>query len=112
MKALRLLVLLLMAMLLPLRGAMAAVVCPMATSPLPVLMAPAEGDTGCHHEDAAPAPGDGCHLCAALCSATPLPVSLPTLAAPTPVGPTRFAELTVPAPSFLRSGPERPPRSR
>ena len=52
-----------------------------------------------------------CSLCAAFCSATPLPSGTPTLSAPSDYTSAAFPELRAATPSFVSGGPERPPRS-
>lgn len=127
--ALRIVLLVLLAVLLPIRGAMAAaMLCPPA---LDAASAHAHGDARSvhgaeaahdhaqhshHHEHAASsaqANGDdgACNLCAAFCAATPLPSSAPTLTAPSDDMNASFPELHAAVPSFISSGPERPPRS-
>ena len=113
MKAARLLLLLLLALLLPLRSAVAAsLLCPMSALPqAPAVMA--EGAGHCHQDEDKAAPAkDACHLCAAFCTLTPLPSVAPTVSEALPLAALRYPALAVPAPSFLSSGPERPPRSR
>lgn len=104
--------LLLLATLLPIRGAVAgAMLCPMGSMQKPAVAAMAHGDGGCGHEEPAPQANDACNLCAAFCSLTPLPTSLPPLAAPISLASTTFPALAVPAPTALPSGLERPPRT-
>ena len=130
MKLLRLCLLLLLAVLLPLRGALAAAA-PCAGDGLPVHlgqahaqghamhhhthhmhhMASADGHGGPHahdhgHDDAAK-----CNLCASCCSAPPLPPTFSPAVVPLEGVPARFAVLQAPVPAFLAGGQERPPRS-
>jgi hypothetical protein len=136
MKSARLWLLLLLAVLLPVRGAVAAaMLCPVAGGSVQV-QAPAahaaheeaahehaHAHEGAHaHVQDASAPNaaaaddhakgsDGCNLCAAFCSLTPIVGSVPTVAAPADLTNTAFPEFSAPAPSFVSGGPERPPRS-
>ena len=125
MKILRIWLLVLLAILLPVRGAIAAVMpCESVGHPAPAETAPvhhhmdAAGgeadatevvDHGTHHHDHAGA--DKCSLCASCCSTAPLLLTFsPTVAALD--GPSAdFALIQAPAPTFLSDGQERPPRS-
>lgn len=133
-KMLRLWLMLCLAVLLPLRGAVAAaMLCPMtgpaAQSALHEergagfalhhagaldgmadhgLAAHASHDEAHHgHADAT----DKCSTCSAFCCVTPLASHAPRLAAPARLAVHTFPPLTVPAPTFLSDGQERPPRS-
>jgi hypothetical protein len=125
-KILRICLLMLIAVLLPIRGAMAgAMVCPLggtmgghAAQHVHDDAAPADHTMhmhgGTHHGHDAPMPAQGhdaCPLCAAFCSATPMPISVPAIAAPSLSGTLAFHDEGAAAPTFLSSGPERPPRS-
>ena len=129
MRLVRIGLLVLLAALLPLRGAMAAaMLCPMAAGPqghdltlhhgaadhhaheMAGCDGHADGDPGSpqHHRD-----GEGhnkCSLCASCCSAVPLAGRLPSLPEPFDAAPS-FPALSAPAPTFLAGGQERPPRS-
>ncbi|HKX43223.1 MAG TPA: hypothetical protein VJO99_18845 [Burkholderiaceae bacterium] len=120
--ALRIGLLVLLAVLLPIRGAMAAaMLCPpalgAAQAQAHAAHEPAAHDHAQHHHvpsDAtahATSDDNTCNLCAAFCSATPLPSSAPTLPSPSDYTSTSFPELRAAAPSFVSGGPERPPRS-
>lgn len=138
-KHLRLVLLLLLAVLLPIRGAVAAaMMCPPATGAQQATVmeraggAHADGAVngmdhahghGHHHAEPAGESSDGhqhsssvgaqdkCNLCAASCFVTPL-VSDPLNAPQPPEVVTRVPpDLNAPAPSFLSDGQERPPRS-
>lgn len=135
-KTVRLCFLLLLAVLLPLRGAVAAA------------MLCSAGDAGSHNElrmaegseanagmahhvvheaglpdaraDAEHAHGeqrhhhagsDKCNMCSACCSLTPLVSAVPALAEPLGFTAVRFASYTAPLPSFFSGGQERPPRT-
>ncbi|MDE2565504.1 MAG: hypothetical protein KGL50_06935, partial [Burkholderiales bacterium] len=66
-----------------------------------------------HGSGGDPAAGDHgkCHLCTSCCTATPMVgTGLPLLAAPSAVA-VAFPALEAPAPSFIVTGPERPPRT-
>lgn len=116
MKTLRLCLLLLLAALIPVRGAVAAaMLCPAGGHPgQPALQAPAGHDMAhAHHRHDDPQPGTPtakCTLCAACCALTPLLRALPTLAEPPGVAAVGFADHAAPAPEFFSDGPERPPR--
>ncbi len=120
MKRARLWLLLFLAVLLPVRGAVAAAM--LCAMPIPAPQAPghhapalhaAEGHA--HHAHQAPesqAVADGkCNLCAASCGLTPLPSSAPAVAEPPARAAAAFPEIEAAPASFLADGPERPPRS-
>ena len=127
-KLARIWLLVLLAVLLPLRGAMAAaMMCPPPASPHG-MSAATQGDARGHHHDMALARahaghhGDSlrhhensavqndCSLCAACCLTVPLTAAAPTLPERHDGAPS-FPELAAPPPSFLSGGLERPPRS-
>jgi hypothetical protein len=133
---LRVCFLLLLVVLLPWRGAVAAaMLCPPALAPGHHSQHAADDGQADHehhhhvrdhHGDMsdAEAPGsppdhashdtaqDGtCNLCAATCSVTTLPVHAEGVPAPPEVACTRFPPLAAPVPDFLSSGQDRPPRS-
>jgi len=135
-KTLRPWFLLLLALLLPMRGAVsAAMLCPPAGFGMqtelrmvehPIghgmdhhAMDPADPDaaSAAHghgaHDDGSHDHGtsDKCDVCSAFCSLTPLLGSAPTLPAPLPMASTAFPALRVPTPTFLSDGQDRPPRS-
>ena len=138
-KAFRVLLLLLLAVLLPVRGAVAAaMLCPVAGSgmqnewraPSPAHQAMdhamAHGTAGAHDGQAAAGHGhdhghhqghdqgqasDECNMCSAYCSITPLVQDVPRLPAPLDPPAVKFPDLSSPAPIFLSDGQERPPRS-
>ena len=125
MKLLRICLLVLLAILLPVRGAIAAAVpcagighhapaeAPAAHhhmhAPGVEAQAAASTDHGTHHHDHAGT--DKCNLCSSCCSTAPLLLTFsPTV--PTLDGPRAdFPLVQAPAPSFLSDGQERPPRS-
>jgi hypothetical protein len=133
-KTFRIWLLVLLAVLLPIRGAVAAaMLCPTAgLETSSVAMADHEGthqataelmaDGHGAHQDAhqhsmaseAGGPHDGvdkCGLCCDLCSMTPMMTSALTVASPLSFGVALFTEPFTPAPSFLSDGQERPPRT-
>ena len=118
MKTLRLCILLLVAVLLPMRGAVAAaMMCPPAAPGGHHAMHGVGEHAGHAHEHAPGAAhdhhaaSDKCGLCAACCTAAPLLSSMPRLSLPDDVRAAGFPALLAQAPSFVSDGPERPPRS-
>ena len=134
-KSLRVWLLVLMAVLLPLRGALAAaMMCPVAGTGVQTEVKMAEkahdhghahshGASGDHHgaeltsqaadhhdfasgDDSA----DKCNLCSAFCSVTGMVSGTASTAEPQTVA-TVFPHLYAPPPSFISDGQERPPRS-
>lgn len=55
--------------------------------------------------------GAGCHVCASFCSATPLLLALPAILEPVEARRVSYPSWAAPAPLFLSDGQERPPRS-
>jgi hypothetical protein len=131
-KLFRIFLLLLIAVLLPIRGAAAAAMhCEPDTSTSHASLqvhphAPDHSSAEMHdhhqmgHEHATnahDARGDAsegsnkCSLCCDLCSVTPLASSLPSVPVPQGVATTSFPALFAPYPSFVSEGQERPPRS-
>jgi hypothetical protein len=128
----RLWLVILLAVLLPVRGAFAAaMMCPpTGQGPQQIEQAhhgahavaslqAAEHQHGLHPHHAAgehdthkaPTAPDGCNVCVAFCSLIPMASSLPTVAQPQLVSALSFPELLAPAPSFTSGGQDRPPRS-
>ena len=125
-----------LAVLLPVRGAVAAaMLCPVASSGEQMELA-MEGHSAMHkamdhamshdhaggHDHAASTAADehpghdhaaseGCNACSAYCSLTPLLSDVPRLAEPLDRTAVKFSELSVPPPSFVSDGQERPPRT-
>ncbi|HWH82943.1 MAG TPA: hypothetical protein VNU71_11990 [Burkholderiaceae bacterium] len=126
-KTLRIALVLLLAALLPIRGAMAAaMLCPQGSHGAAAahrMVMPAAGHDHAamlkeqqHVHDAAGAASDdghagGCSLCAAFCTMTPMPSAAPAVHAATLVRALAFPVLAAPAPVFQSDGPERPPRT-
>jgi hypothetical protein len=127
-KLLRIWLLVLLAVLLPVRGALAAaMVCAPANGAPSSMSAHAEHDnhyghgdgghehaTGDHGSDAGSGHGDKtdkCNLCSASCSATPLLHEMPGIAEPYGLTAAAYPDVAAAAPSFLSDGQERPPRS-
>jgi hypothetical protein len=133
MKTVRICLLLLLAVLLPIRGAVAAaMVCPVAGTGSQTEVRVHDhaighhevGSTGntdhsMHHEDGAGGDGhdgaasasDKCDLCSAFCSIPPLIETLPAAFKLPDAAAATFPPFSARAPSFLSDGPERPPRS-
>jgi hypothetical protein len=127
MRRFRVWMLVLLAVLLPARGAMAAaMLCAPSGPGVPAQMAPAQDraahDAGAHdhsrhehgggaHDHHAPASQDKCNLCSATCSLTPLVKHVAGVEVPRDLKTAAFPDLAAPAPSFLSDGQERPPRT-
>ena len=133
MKTLRICLLILLAVLLPIRGAVAAaMLCPPAGMSSPsgasasvdhamhhheAMAEAADQQHGDHHASGADVGGTDvggtgkCNLCCAFCGMTPLLSSLPTVPMPLMSAAVSFPDFSVPAASFLSDGQERPPRS-
>ena len=134
MRTVRALFVIFLALLLPLRGAVAgAMLCPAggasaaASSHMQHLAAHDDAtamhhDDGAHHDHAhheqaqptstSSSHDTGCNLCIAFCSMTPMPSAAPTIEPSTLSTTLSFPALQAPAPSFQSGGPDRPPRSR
>lgn len=137
MKLLRIWIVVLLAVLLPIRGAMAAVM-PCAPSSgvsqaeMHVQVDADEADGHRHHaghgdavqagEHAAhdhddPSSPDHdhasqkCNMCSASCSVPPMPAASAGLIEPTVLTEASYPELAAPAPTFQSDGQERPPRT-
>ena len=128
MRRFRVWTLVLLAVLLPVRGAMAAaMLCapsvPGVTTQVTPDPADPHGSGHTHHDhaqhghgaagahDHAPASQDKCNLCSATCSLTPLVNHIAGVHAPCDLRTASFPELDAPAPSFVSGGQERPPRT-
>ena len=120
MKSLRIFVLVLLAMLLPLRGVSAATtLCEqLSTSHAEAIvlehvheMAGDAGHDPSQQHDHGHTGADKGRHCVSSCSATPLMTALPTFASVPRAGTTAFPRFAAPAPTFLSDGQEQPPRS-
>ncbi|MBL8278137.1 MAG: hypothetical protein JNL93_15670 [Pelomonas sp.] len=132
MKFARCLLLVLLTLVLPLRGAMANIACCSGELPgfgVPVAQAHDHADvsasdaaTGGHHDhhdhdEDSPGhngrsdPSDKCHACTASCSAASIVSAMPVLPMPTASADVVFPSLLAPPPSHASEGQERPPRS-
>lgn len=119
-KSVRICFLLLLAVLLPLRGAVAAaMLCPVGSAGVQSELRVAEhaGHEGMDPHETAHDGGhehgtvDKCNMCSAFCSLTPLASDAPQLPEPAALAGIRFPGFSTPAPSFLSDGQERPPRT-
>lgn len=117
-KTFRIWFLLLLAVLLPIRGAVAgAMLCPAGSaglqSELRLDAHAAHHDHGApsHHDEHDHGVADKCNMCTAFCSLTPLLSDTPKLPEPLALPAVRFPDISSPAPSFLSDGQERPPRT-
>jgi hypothetical protein len=65
------------------------------------------------HDDHGSSSGtsDKCNLCSACCSVVPMVSRPPTVAVPPGVTDVLFPSVSAPAPSFVSAGQERPPRT-
>jgi hypothetical protein len=130
MRRFRVWMLVLLAVLLPMRGALAAaMLCAPSTPGVLTQATPTQGSTHhdasepTHHDHAqhehgsgghdhhAAASQDKCNLCSATCSLTPLVHHIAGVEIPTGLKTASFPDLAAPAPSFLSDGQERPPRT-
>ena len=119
--------LILLALLLPIRGAVAgAMLCPQGHGPAIVAQASKHaghymhGDTGAahHHEHQGAADhgeqagqANACNICVAFCSMTPMLSTMPTLVPAMLAFTLSFPELAAAPPRFQPDGLDRPPRS-
>jgi len=134
-KTLRILVLLLVCVLLPFRGAVAAtMLCeePGQTSEFTTVVGHTHhGMHGHEHVDGSAAHAgqdhtdtdtdstgsddgakvDCCNICASGCHAAAMVTALPSTPGAMPVASVAFPALCVPAPDFQSAGPDRPPRA-
>lgn len=129
MKIARVLLLVLLSALLPIRGAMAAALPCAGAAGAKTGMHEMHASHGGHHDEADAdahmvgkmshgqhhhdgTAGQGtCNLCSACCSVPPLASAVPGVPLPHAVASVAFPDLTFPVPSFLSEGQERPPRS-
>lgn len=133
-KHLRVFLLVLLAVLLPVRGAVAAAMLCAGPAPVAVVADAAHAHHGAdhgvdqpahdagHHEAGHGAGHDGhdadhahqgnaCPTCASGCCVTPLAVQPPSVQAPAEIATVAFPALTAPAPAFQSGGFDRPPRT-
>ena len=134
MKTLRALVLLLVCVLLPFRGAVAATLLCAEAGPSSEFSSPVahhvhaglQGESHPHHEAAHAAQGpaqthasgaddgaqsDSCLVCASACHAAGFITESPSTPGAMPVAAVVFPALQVPAPDFPSEGQDRPPRA-
>jgi len=121
-KTLRLCLLVLLAVLLPLRGAVAAAMqCPggqatqmqLSAAPAGMSMHDHAHMHEVHAEQVQYASGEfaKCNTCCDFCAMTPLPATEPLLPVAQALATVRYPHLLAPAPSFVWGGQERPPRA-
>jgi hypothetical protein len=129
-KSIRIWLLVLLAVLLPVRGAVAAaMMCPQSTAAeqAETRGTPTTQTQTDHHEFMSATEGHGhdqqtheehhsgsserCNFCCDFCSVTPILSGFPALAPLQELSALSFPALLAPAPSFLSDGQERPPRS-
>jgi len=124
-KLFRLWLVVLLAVVLPVKGALAAaMLCPPAGSEPAGVSAMAHGAEHSHadmghehagHDHAARDHGksahDKCNLCSSACSSPSMPSSSSGFGEPEALTSQSFPGLSAPAPTFLSDGQERPPRS-
>lgn len=128
-KSFRYWLLVFLAVLLPIKAAMAAaMLCPPAgigmQGQLRVTLHDGTAEVGVTHEHRAhehgsaafgdevqTAPHDQCNFCSAFCSVTPLVSGLPSFLPPPAHPAALFPDFSAPPPSFLSDGQERPPRT-
>jgi hypothetical protein len=70
-----------------------------------------QGHHGGQHDHGDGGQSDRCNVCSAFGSMTPLASTAPTVLSPLEATKAIFPALSAPAPSFLSDGQERPPRS-
>ena len=125
----RIWLLVLIAVLLPIQGAVAAVMlCPNESTPMHQHESMAPGhqamshDDGMHsahrhagavghHDHGGAGHADKCNLCASCCAGTAISTTFETVFAPLEAATGSFAAPASPAASFLSDGQDRPPRS-
>lgn len=122
--------LVLLALLLPIRGAVAgAMLCPEGSHSAAQMegfehagQRMHEGPIAAHHHDHAdPTPhheppgssghSSGCGICATFCSMTPILSAMPAVEPATLAAAVTFPALSAPTPTFQSDGQDRPPRS-
>ncbi|HSW08014.1 hypothetical protein [Aquabacterium sp.] len=70
-----------------------------------------QSGAGHHHDGQDSKASDKCNMCSAFCSLTPMASEAPKLPEPLALADVKFAVLATPAPSFVSDGQERPPRT-
>src|SRR5438093_787808 len=126
MRNIRTWLLVLLAVLLPVRGAVAAaMLCPVAGSGIQTEVilhgekighhaehesTPHDHGLGNHDHGGSANASDKCNVCSAFSSVTPLVSNLPTPFLAPDFAAASFPNISAPATSFLRDGPERPPQ--
>ena len=130
MRRFRVWMLVLLAVLLPVRGAMAAAMLCAPSTPGVAGQTTLTQDATAHHDSTghthhdhaqhehgsgahdhhAQASQDKCNLCSATCSLTPLVNHIAGVEVPRDLRTASFPDLAAPPPSFLSDGQERPPR--
>jgi len=132
-RVLRIWLLVLLAALLPVRGAVAAAMpCPPAgtghvqataghgshhaghadhTNPMHADAGQAQKPAYGHGHEPGASHGQKCNFCAGFCSLTPMPAACAAAAGAPDAASAAFPELVAKAPSFLSGGQERPPRT-
>ena len=134
MKRLRIFILVLLAILLPIRGAVAAtMLCPEGEAPNSAAVVAVHDhhgmqadhevhvdDSSAHHQAHEEAPDDdsssgehptNCHFCASGCCMASMVGTVPSLGQPGLTSPITFPALTARIPAFQSDGQERPPRT-
>ena len=125
MKLLRIWLVVLLAVVLPVRGAMAAAMwCPPGGAGQAAASAMAHVEEDSHHglahaegadrhaaHDHGKLAHDKCNLCASSCSSPSMPSTSAGLDGPGALTSQSFPDLSAPAPTFLSDGQDRPPRT-
>jgi hypothetical protein len=133
-KHLRLFIVVLLAILLPIRGAMAAtMLCPDGEGRNSAAVVPEHGHhdmhaghemhadhSSAHHQASGDAANDhsstgehpaNCHFCASGCCMASMVCTVPSLGQPSLISSVAFPALTAPIPAFQSGGQDRPPRT-
>jgi len=112
-KTVRVVFLVLLALLIPIRGAVAgAMLCPQGSESSSVAHQHDQAGSPHHDEQAGSAEHtSACNICASFCSMTPMLSAMPTLVRAMLASTVTFPEFTAAAPTFQSDGQDRPPRS-
>jgi hypothetical protein len=112
-KALRVIFLVFLALLLPIRGAVAgAMLCPQGSHSAVMDADHAGSAHHQHHEESSPAGHSAaCGICATCCSMTPLLGAMPTVERSMLASTLSFPSFSVRVSAFQSDGQDRPPRS-